>query len=167
MLFVRATAVLATKRAERHDCTTTDDHTRPTTHARPRTTAHDRARTTMHDHAWPITHTRPRAHDRSRTTTHDWPCMTDHAWPTTHDRPRMTDRARPFEEAVPTPPQGGGMGTAVVRGDHDHAWPTMHARPRTTAHDHARQTTAAIFVWGSGTHNTPGGFRGLNYNRSS
>ena len=58
----------------------------------------------------------------------------DRARTTTHDRPRTTD----------------------------HAWPTTHARPRTTAYDHARPTTPAIFVWGSCTHPTPGGFRGLN-----
>ena len=34
------------------------------------------------------------------------------------------------------------------------------ARPRMTTHD--RPTMAAIFVWGSGTHPIPGGFRGLN-----
>ena len=52
---------------------------------------------------------------------------------------------------------------------HDHEWPTTHerARPCTTTHDHAwpttraRPTTAAIFVWGSGTHPTPGGLRCL------
>ena len=76
------------------------------------TTTHDRARPTTHDHARPhtITHDRPRTHDRARprTTTHD------HALPrtTTHDRARSTAHDRPrlpylFEEAVPTPPQGG------------------------------------------------------------
>ena len=50
---------------------------------------------------------------------------------------------------------------------HDRARPHTtthdHARPRTTAaHDRARPTTAAIFVWGSGTYPTPGGFRSLN-----
>ena len=114
--------------------------------ARPRTTAHDHARPRMTDHA------RTTAHDRAR------PRTTDRAWPrmTAHDRARprttMHDRARPRT--------------------HDHALPrtTTHDRPRMTAHelarptthDRARPTTAAIFVWGSGTHPTPGGFRGLN-----
>ena len=79
MLFVRVTAVLAAKRAERHDRTTTNDRPRTTTNDRPRT--HDRARPTMHD--------------RPRTTAHD------HARPrtTTHDRPRTHDRARPRSTA--------------------------------------------------------------------
>ena len=92
--FVRVTAVLAVKRAERHD------------HAR--TTAHDHARPTPHDHAL------PRMTDHARTTAHDRPRTTDRARPrtTTHDRPRTTAHDRPrlpylFEEAVPTPPQGG------------------------------------------------------------
>ena len=86
--FVRATAVLAAKRAERHD----HARSRTTTHghARQRMTTHDNARqrTTTHDNA------------RQRTTTHD------RARPrtTAHDRPRLPYL---FEEAVPTPPQGG------------------------------------------------------------
>ena len=88
--FVRVTAVLAAKRAERHD------HARPTAHDHEWPTTHARPRTTTHYHAWPTTHARPRTHNRARTTA--------------HDRPRTHDHARPpylFEEAVPTPPPGG------------------------------------------------------------
>ena len=95
-----------------------DDHARPRTtthgrrtlprttaahdHARPCTTTHDRharPRTTAHDRAQPRT-TAAHDHSRSRTTTHN------HARPrtTAHDRPRLPYL---FEEAVPTPPQGG------------------------------------------------------------
>ena len=131
--FVRVTAVLAAKRAEPHD------RARPTAPDRARPTAPDHARPNTHDHEWPTTHD---AHDcaRPRTTAHDRarPRTTthDHAWQTAHDR------ARPRTTT------------------HDHAWLTTHDWPRTT--DRARPTTAAIFVWGSGTHPTPGGFRGLN-----
>ena len=115
-----------------------DDHARPrtTTHDGPRTTTHDcraRPRTAAaHDHAQPRTAV---AHDHAQphTTTHDHPrpprtTTHNHAQPrttavhddspsrtTTHDqaRPRTTAHDRPqlpylFEEAVPTPPQGGG-----------------------------------------------------------
>ena len=74
-------------------------------HARPRTTAHDHARRTAHDHARPphtTTHDHARGHARPpRMTTHD-----RRARPrtTAHDRPRLPYL---FEEAVPTPPQGG------------------------------------------------------------
>ena len=53
--FVRATAVLAAKRAERHD--------------RPRTTTHHHARPRMTDHACTTDHARRTAHDRPRPTT--------------------------------------------------------------------------------------------------
>ena len=42
--------------------------------------------------------------DHARTTTHARPRMTDHARTTAHDRARLPYL---FEEAVPTPPQGG------------------------------------------------------------
>ena len=106
-------------------------------HALPRTTTHDRARprTTMHDHA------------RSCTTTHDRRARPRTAAAHDHARPPRTTaahdrRTRPHTTA------------------HD-----RRARPLTIAHDRARPTTAAIFVWGSGTYPTPGGFwsfRGLN-----
>ena len=72
--FVRATAVLAAKRAERHDRTTvhdrprTIDRARSTAHDRPRTIAHDRPRMTMHDCTRPRTTTydRPRTISRNR-----------------------------------------------------------------------------------------------------
>ena len=95
-----------------------DDHARPrtTTHDGPRTTAHDcrtlprPPRMTTHDHARPRTTTHDRR-TRPRTTTHDCRARSltivhDHAQPrtTAHDRPRLPYL---FEEAVPTPPQGG------------------------------------------------------------
>ena len=113
---------------------------------RPRTTTYDRARprTTTHGRRT-LPRTTTHYHARPRTTaTHD------------HARPRTTaahDHARPPHTTT-----------------HNHARlprTTTHdrARPRTTTHDRARSTTAAIFVWGSGTYPTPGGFwsfRGLN-----
>ena len=92
-----------------------------------------------------------------------------------HARPRTTDRARPgttaaHDRARPRTTTTHDRSTRPRTTAHDRARPprtTTHdrARPRTTTHDHARSTTAAIFVWGSGTYPTPGGFwsfRGLN-----
>ena len=167
--------------------TTTHDHARPRTtthdHARPRTTTHDHARprttaarlphTTTHDHARPRTTTHD--HARPRMTTHDHarpPRMTtlDHAWPrtTTHDR-RARPRTTTYDHARPRTTTYDRI-TRPRTTTHNHARPprrTTHdrARSRTTTHDRARSTTAAIFVWGSGTYPTPGGFwsfRGLN-----
>ena len=55
--FVRVTAVLAAKRAERHD------RPRTITNDRPRTTTHARPRTATHDHACTTAHNRPRTTD--------------------------------------------------------------------------------------------------------
>ena len=141
-----------------HARTTAHDRARPTTHdhARPHTTTHDRPRTTTHGHARPCTTTHDDA--RRRTTTHDdaRPRTTthDHAWPrmTTHDRPRTHDRARTTDHARPR----------TTTHDRARQRTTVHDRARPRMTDHARPPTAAIFVWGSGTHPTPGGFRGLN-----
>ena len=97
--FVRVTAVLAAKWAERHDRArpTTHDHARPRMTDHARTTTHDRPRT--HDRTRPCTtdRARPRTtthhHARPRTTTHDRPRTHDRAWPTTHDRARPTTAA--------------------------------------------------------------------------
>ena len=135
--FVRVTAVLAAKRAERHDHTRPrmTDRARPTAHDRPRT--NDRPRTT--DRAQPTAHDRPRTTDRTRPTAHD------HARPTTHARPCTTDRARPRMT--------------------DHARTTAHDRPCTTTHDHARPRTTdhgCHICLRKRYPPHPRGFRGLN-----